>query len=78
MPVFPVPFNQQPEKETENKINEMPTIIRKIISLNKLYHQVWGGHTPPFKAHIFFRSLAQKPLVKRSFCILAGLNLFSR
>jgi hypothetical protein len=56
IPEFPVPFNQQPERKTDDKINKMAIFIRKIISLKVLLTE--HGHTPPFKTAIFFSVVA--------------------
>jgi len=60
---FPEPFNQQPERKTNEKINKMLIFVRKIISLKNFTNRAWTH--PAFQNYYFFRLLFKKPLDKR-------------
>ena len=67
---LPAPFNQQPERKTDEKINKMLIFIRKIISLKNFTNRAWA-HPPLSEPLFFFRLLFKKPLDKRLSCFLA-------
>ncbi len=60
---FPAPFNQQPERKNDEKINKRLIFIRKITSLKNFTNRAWTY--PAFQNYCFFRLLFKKPLDRR-------------